>query len=333
MSTVVFIERPPSIGFSAVDLELLRRHHDVVVVPYPGKPTVRFVRAVWRGASAAEVGYTFFASEHALMAAVVMRLRRRRFVVAVGGYDTANDPAHGYGLAARRRGFVPRTVVRLATALVAHSAFAATELRALSPRVGNKVTIAHLAIDVASWADPGVERRADRVVTLARVTRESFRRKGIDRFVELARSDPTREYVLAGAIEADASPLIHDYPPNFRVTGVLEHEALRQLLWSSGVYAQLSWHETFGAAVAEAMACGCIPLITDQPALIEITGGHGLVVSEQDPAALLLRLDQVDATAIDRQALRDHVATSFTTERRLAALDSALALGNGHLGR
>lgn len=326
MTRIVYISRSPVLGFAALDRDLLRVSHDVIEVSYPGRPTLGFLRSMWAAAGEAESGYTYFASEHAVIAGLILRARRRKFVIAVGGYDTANDRLHRYGLAAQRRGWVPRLAIRLASGLLPHSEYAAAELASLSPRSMGKAKVAYLAIDATTWADPGVDRRQDQVVTVAKVTAESYARKGIDRFLALAALDPGRNYVLAGAVDAALLPRLEDCPPNLRITGALSHAELRTLLWSSDVYAQLSWHETFGAAVAEAMACGCVPLISDQPALIEVTSPHGIVIEGGDPERALAALDARAAEAVDRGVLRHHVEERFTTSARIASLEEALEI-------
>jgi glycosyltransferase involved in cell wall biosynthesis len=314
------------LGFAQVDLDLLRRHHDVTVVVYPDRPTLRFVRDMWHAASRVEAGYTFFAAEHALLAGLILRTRGKGLVVAVGGYDTACDRTHGYGLAAQGHAWLPRAVARLATRLVPHSAYAMAELARLSPSGARKARWSYLGIDVASWSSPGVDRTKGRVVTVARVTRQSFRRKGIDRFIDLARLDPRREYVLAGQVDDEllSSPLMARLPGNLLLAGALDHTRLCELYWSADTYAQLSWHETFGAAVAEAMACGCVPLVSDQAALLETTGGLGIIVPGGSAAEAKEALDHASATP-DREALRRFVARSFSLDQRSAALEAAIA--------
>jgi glycosyltransferase involved in cell wall biosynthesis len=40
--------------------------------------------------------------------------------------------------------------------------------------------------------------------------------------------------------------------------------------------------ETFGVATAEAMSCGCIPIVSQVPSLEEVTGGTGYIVSRNN---------------------------------------------------
>ena len=137
-------------------------------------------------------------------------------------------------------------------------------------------------------------------MTVGYIDEEAFSRKGVDRFIELARLDPLRHYVLGGRIEGSVrARILTEKPPNLELTGFLSHDDLRRLLWSSSVYVQLSWHETFGVAMAEAMLCGCVPLISDSEALGEVAGKWAVVSRSPDH----------DADAMD-QALRRAEGTS-----------------------
>jgi len=49
------------------------------------------------------------------------------------------------------------------------------------------------------------------------------------------------------------------------------------------VYAQLSYHESFGVAIAEAMLCNCVPVVTKQYAIPEIVGETGYYVPYGNP--------------------------------------------------
>lgn len=53
------------------------------------------------------------------------------------------------------------------------------------------------------------------------------------------------------------------------------------------VYCQLSFTEQFGMSLLEAMACGCVPVVSDRDGLPELIGNAGIVIPYGDPAALV----------------------------------------------
>jgi len=62
----------------------------------------------------------------------------------------------------------------------------------------------------------------------------------------------------------------------------IQHDELINLLKSTRVYCQLSYTESFGMTLLEAMSCGCIPVVTDRDALPEVVGDCGYVVPYGD---------------------------------------------------
>jgi glycosyltransferase involved in cell wall biosynthesis len=326
---VLLIDRDPPSGFMQADRRCLESSFVVERLVYPGTITPRFVVDTFRRVARNDVVYVFFGSEHGLVPALAARLLRKRFVLVPGGYDYANVPERGYGLAARGRGWLPRLLGRICDVAVPVSRQARREFLALVPTASVRTELGYLAVDPSRWEDPGVVRDPNRVVTLAYVDEEGWSRKGIDRFVAAARQDPGREYVLAGPIvDTVADDLARNRPANLVLTGRMEpgSPALARLLWSAGVYAQFSWHETFGVAVAEAMLCGCVPVLGASPALHEVAGPWAVSVraDESDEAAIARAAAQVVQGGIDHAAMRSDVADRFSLARREAVLRGAV---------
>lgn len=322
---VAFVDRDPPSGFMAIDRRCLEPSFDVVRLVYPGRPTPRFVLQTLRAAWRCDAVYAFFASEHALVPALVFKALGRRFVLAPAGYDYADVPERRYGLAARGLGWLPRLLGRLADVCLPISWQTTWELLTLVPSAAPRTRLGHLAVDPDEWVDPGVERDPDLVVTVGYVDAEAWSRKGIDRFVEAARSDPARRYVLAGRIAPDVAVTLDRLAPaNLERPGRLEHDALRRLLWSAGVYAQLSWHETFGVAMAEAMLCGCVPVMRSSPALHEVAGPWAVTAAADETDADAVRRAASVARGVDRAEMRADVAARFSLEARRQLLADAI---------
>lgn len=323
---VTVVERGPASGFLDGDRTALEGIADVDVVRYPGWPSPRFLARLWSAAGRSTAVYTFFASEHAVPAAVIARLRRRRFVVSVGGYDTANVPEHDYGL--RRRlphRLIPGTVLRLADRVLAMSEAARVEaLAAGSP--ADRTDVLLLGVDTEWARSIDQERDPGQVVTVAYVDEVSWSRKGIDRFVEAARHDPEHRYVLAGRV-TDAVRRRHltDPPPNLELTGYLPDDQLRRLLHRSGVYAQLSWHEGFGVSLVEAMAAGCRPVISEVAALIEVAGPAAIV--SDHPTSDVAAIRRAIAEPVDRAAIAFRAHDITRLDHRSRGLRAALFAG------
>ena len=62
---------------------------------------------------------------------------------------------------------------------------------------------------------------------------------------------------------------------------------LLDLYCKSSIYLQLSIDESFGMAVVEAMACGCIPIVSQYGALTEIVPGSDFIATTQEELLIL----------------------------------------------
>ena len=325
---VTFISRPPRSGFLDADRRALADRFAVREIVYPGRPSPWFLWEVLKAARATAGVYGFFASEHMLLPALAFRLAGKPVLVTVGGYDIAADRAHGYGLAASRwQRWLPATVLRLADVVLPFSEAAAAELAAGFPGAVAKAHTVRLGVDTAAWRAPAVRPERSGVVTVGYVSEESWSRKGIDRFVALARSDPGQRYVLAGRVDPAVADRLLPVPPNLEVTGYLSPEALTRVLWSSAVYAQLSWHEAFGVSLLEAMACGCVPVVTTVPALVEVAGAWAETVPVDEPSGDLAAVRRALARSaeVDVDRLRAWVDERFAGATRAERLTGLIA--------
>lgn len=91
---------------------------------------------------------------------------------------------------------------------------------------------------------------------------------------------------------------------------VAEFEAYARLLWQADYVVSTAYQDFFGAAVAEAMYCRCVPLLPDRlnyPALVPASQQHVCLYTDDQLLPLLLRHLRGDAS-VDTDALRAHVA-------------------------
>ena len=65
------------------------------------------------------------------------------------------------------------------------------------------------------------------------------------------------------------------------------HKTQIEAFLRAKVYCQLSFTEQFGMSLLEAMACGCVPVVSDRDSLPELIGKAGIIVPYGDVAATL----------------------------------------------
>ena len=204
------------------------------------------------------------------------------------------NPARWVGTAYR---YTPLLGRRLRKAVV--TAVSEAAARPL-PKAWGQVSIIPNAIEVALYEGP-VQRFEHRVAFLGR----DDPRKGLDVLLQawpaIRESHPDAELIVMGASRLAA-------PAGVSYLGRVSGNEKRDLLASSSVFvAPNTGAESFGIAIAEAMAAGCAVVVSELPAFKAVVGRHGLVVPPADPEELgeaVNRLlgDPLEARRIGEQA-------------------------------
>lgn len=107
---------------------------------------------------------------------------------------------------------------------------------------------------------------------------ESERRqkvKGIDLFLYLAKKFTDYDFTIVG------SNLAINYP-NLSIVPFVENKELPNILNQHSHYIQLSLTEGFPNSLAEAMLCGCIPIVSRVGAMPDIVGEFGYVLETKN---------------------------------------------------
>jgi glycosyltransferase involved in cell wall biosynthesis len=249
-------------------------------------------------------------------------LYNKKTVVVAGGRDITAIPQIGYGDTLQKTGrfYVP-FVLDKATKVLPYSKDAKKRVLGFL-RSNAKVELIYLGVDVQKFHPSGIKQ--DKVITVATVTQTQLKRKGLETFVKSAAYLPSVEFVLIGESLDDSIRYLRSIAPkNVKFEGFLKERELIRSYQEAKVYVQVSAHEAFGVAVAEAMACGCIPVVTEKGSLPEVVGNTGVYVAYGDPAATAAGIEQALKSG-ETMAPRRRVERMFTTEKRRTALLTAI---------
>ena len=270
--------------------------------------------------------YVWFAEPYDSPYIVLLaRLFRAKCAIVVGGYDVASLPSLGYGsLTTRADRWKVRIALWGAHILLPTSLLLEQEVYSLGRR--RNVRVIYPGVD-CSYFTPGVVRKEPLVVTVGTVAETTWRVKGLDVFAQCSRLLPAVQFAILGMC-ADgkiAAELQALGGPNLAVVGRrLSREELLPWYQRASVYAQLSARESFGLALAESMACGCIPVTTNVGSLPEVVGDTGFLVDHGDPAAAAAAITQALISGVG-SAARNRVQEQFPSERRERELTDVVA--------
>lgn len=305
--------------YKEVDHAILSEDFDVTRLNY--RYTPRSVAALVDAVQAHDFVFAWFASPMAAVAIAAARAAGKPSIIVAGGYDVADYAPLKHGMAHRpvQKHFA-RFALEHADLVLPVSRFNEDELLRFSrPR---RYTLIENAVDL-----PAVDLdrpRKRQVVTIGALETLYSKLKGHDRFIAAARELPDVRFVVAGPFKDHT---IERYrrtaPPNVEFPGFIPHDRLVDLLTESGAYAQLSYYESFGVAVAEAMWCGCTPVVSRQGALVEVVGDTGHIVDADDPGATARALQRALVGPLPNRRAAERAAL-FSLEIRKARLLAAV---------
>jgi glycosyltransferase involved in cell wall biosynthesis len=222
-------------------------------------------------------------------------------VVNVGGFEVSAIPEIKYGNQLKRiRGAVSLWIARNASSVIIPSPSYAQKIRHLEPSA--TVVMIPNWIDTSICNKPLPEKKQIAVTSVC--SQFAYKYKGIPVFKAAAKCIPYET----------------------KITEHLPRMEYEKILSESKVYCQLSRDETFGISLVEAMAYGCVPVVSDKGALPWIVGNTGIIIPYGDPIATAEAIKK--AMCMDGKAARDRAGFFNKEKKRIAVKKLILSLVN-----
>jgi glycosyltransferase involved in cell wall biosynthesis len=304
--------------FIQEDIRLLQKHYDVTPLTTIGP--VAFFSILTRIRSH-DITFTWFASVYAFIVVFLGRLFGKNGIIVAGGADAAKLPEIPYGIwVSPWKTPLVRYAVRHAWRVLTVDPSLKTALAGLAGYDGNNIATVPTGFDPEKWRPGGAKERF--VLTVAGCEfRWRVQVKGIDVLLEVARSCPDLHFVVVGIHEQVMQEMRTAIPPNVELIPFIAQNALLDYYQRAAVYCQPSITEGLPNSLCEAMLCECVPVGSNVGGIPTAIAGIGHVVPYGDvPAfarAIRLALDAPAGTGI---RAREHIARTFTVDRREAAL-------------
>jgi len=294
--TVLVVARMITDGFMRDDLRYLAAFSNPVTLEFARAPASgRVARILWaytsfvrllRRSRARVVVFWFASSTYTPGMSLLARLLGARVIVITGGIDAVYVSSIDWGaLRSPWSRFAFGLSMRLADVVLPFSTAALETLKSYARP--HRARVLFPAIDTELFRETLLPR-VSRVVTCCyEYDANNIVQKGLDVFVAAARLLPDVPFVLVGdAGDEAARRFAAAAPRNVELRPrIANREEYAAFLATSAVYAQLSAHEGFGVSVAEAMAAGAIPVVSDRYSLPEVVHDAGYVVPYGDARA------------------------------------------------
>ena len=270
----------------------------------------------------------WFASLRYIPIAALASLLGKPICIIAGGYDVAADPAIGYGTMARPwTRWLGRWLFARARAVAAFSSSAGEEAVANAHVPRERLTV--IPLGFSACPSPAMAKTPI-VLCVSNIDQSTVLRKGLLTIAQLAARMPQVRFILAGGGDPRMMAMLRaESGGQLTLLGRVTDEVLQELYSTALIYIQPSLHEGFGAAVAEAMLHGCVPIVTPHFSLPEVVGPCGLYAEPRDLAGLEGRIRQVlEGRFTPPESPRARILREFPADRRREAL---LALVSGLL--
>jgi len=310
-------------SFVQKDLDFLRSAHQVREVHFTG---LKDVPVVWQGSAWADITFSWFGKLHAFFAVLFSKLLGKKAVIVAGGDDVAYEPEINYGMFAYWwKKWCPLFVFRYADLILSVSEFNRRKTIENARANPAKVRLLYHGFDAQKWQRMAGVPKEDLVLTVGRVTGETFLAKGLALFVQSAAHLPGVPFVLVGPWQDGAVDRLREIaPPNVTFTGGLYGQDLVRMYSRAKVYVQVSVHESFGCSLAEAMLCECVPVVSRRAALPEVLGDCGFYVDELTSETVASQIEQALRSNLG-PAARQRIQSEFSLRQRRERLLAAVA--------
>ena len=291
-----------------ITLHILRRHSDSLIF-------FKLLKEILQ----ADIVYSWFANWSAFFIVLFSMFLRKRSIIVVGGYDVVYIPEIKYGALGSLLGrFRTKFVLEHATKILPFSNYA--KIRVLSITKRTNIHMIPLGCDTEKF-QPSCKKKEKLVITVCHVKRSNIARKGLETFIKSAKYLPDVKFALIGRhMDNSIHYLKKIAPPNMKFTGYVPDEELIKWYQRAKVYCQLSYEEGEGAggALGEAMACECIPVVSEKAiALKETVGSYGFYVPYGDVKATVKAIKSALQTSPELGTkVRRHIKELFSLEKR-----------------
>lgn len=218
-----------------------------------------------------DVTFSWFAGCDALPVVVLAKLFGKKTIVVVGGYEVASVPLFGYGsLRNKWSSMVTKFILKHADKILSVSKFNDYEIHDCADV---ETELIYNAVDCEMFTY--TENKTNSVVTVGNATPTTCEIKGLKTFVEASLFFPDTCFTVVGSYNDIILKQLLKINPCVAFTGHIPHNQMVKMFMDAKVYCQLSYRESFGVSVAEAMSCGCVPVVTNVAALPEVVGDTG----------------------------------------------------------
>ena len=317
----------PGLSFIEADIKILEKYFELDIFYRTDYPRFRYLildvikQLIYRRPDI--IYFWFIIPWDTAPIVFLSKLIGIKSVLVTGGYDIANIPEIDFGLMRepRARSWT-RFALKWADLVLPFSEFSKSEILRLIPL--NHIQVLYPGVNTQTF-QPSHSVKQNLAVTVGTISHR-IKNKGLDVFAKCSKLMPEVDFVIIGQIEdAEVGCYLKSLGgDNLYLTN--ERVPLAELVsWyqKAKIYVQISWYEGFGLAIAEAMACGCIPVVTNAGSIPEVVDDFGHFATINDPESTAEAIHSA-LMSTKQQEVRRWIVENYPLERRETELINAL---------
>ena len=295
-------------SFIDIDREILKKNFDLTDLSYSGK---KGIIGLFKGLLKSDVGFAWFEHDHAFLTVIFSKILRKKSVVVAAGAMTLAENWEDLNPSFKSK-LVAKSSAKRADLVLAVSQY---KKRSILKYVNtDKIRVVYHGFDSDRFKPSGTKENM--IVTIGEVCEANLWRKGFELFVKTAVNFPDTQFVVIGKhSDSSIEKLRAAAPENVEFTGWISDEELIRYMQRAKVYALLSTYESFGCSVAEAMLCGCVPVVTNRGSLPEVVGDVGFKVDYGDLKGTVKAFEKALSSDLHKEA-RQQIIDKFPMEKR-----------------
>jgi glycosyltransferase involved in cell wall biosynthesis len=305
-------------SFVLRDMEIIERHFNVkklkittFLVPERGRSPLAFLKLL-KGILWCDVAFSWWATLDGFFIALFCKLLRKKSIIVIGGYEVACVPEINYGLLLSPYGrFEVKFILENASKILAVSKSSIREILFFAKP--KNLSLVYNCVDTEKFSPSG--KKENLVITVGTISESTINKKRLDTFVEASKYVPEATFALLGKYDDSVEHLKQIAGRNVVFRGHVSDEQLLDYYGRAKVYCQLSTQESFGVALAEAMSCQCVPVVTRLYSLPEIVADTGFYVPYNNPKATASAVKEALNSDLGEKA-RKRIQEYFSLEIR-----------------
>lgn len=275
MSKKILFIKKGNTRFENNDINILSRSYDVSVF----EPThSNFIYGIWLILKC-DLIYFWFPNDYKFLFSLIAKIFQKKIFIVAGGQMSLSDSkkSREFSNVKYRPLYIILGILclKFADKIVAVSNY---EKKGLARYVDkSNIILIYNSIDNYFRLKNKTKRDNKLILSVSALKNTHYFRKGLDIFSSLSTIMPDYSFVLVGKDFNDgASEIIkNNIKSNFKLTGKIPDAELKSWYSKATIYCQFSRQEGFGVALAEAICCGCIPIVTKFGAIPEVVGPNG----------------------------------------------------------